>query len=233
MGKIVKKIGVIGSGKTGSFVVNLINDHSQFLLHETFNSKNPPTISKLNECDGIIIFVNEKVLTQIMPIILKANKPVVCGTTGFDYSFYQADIGQTLPWIYASNFSLGIQLIKKLMNDISFASKIFNQVSFNIHEIHHTKKLDAPSGTALSMKKWLNKEVLMTHERVGDVVGFHELILKTDNETIKLSHEAFNREIFAEGALKSLEWIFEHKLTKGLYNFDTLFEKYIFNGDKS
>jgi 4-hydroxy-tetrahydrodipicolinate reductase len=80
-----------------------------------------------------------------------------------------------------------------------------------IYERHHTQKKDAPSGTAAAMQAMLQEktgaEVEITSFREGDVVGMHELVLESENDTIYLCHDAKSRRGFAEGALRGAEWV--------------------------
>lgn len=102
---------------------------------------------------------------------------------------------------------------------------LFEEKTFSLHEVHHTKKLDAPSGTALSMASWVEGTVDISSERTGDVVGLHTLTMKTPREEITISHNALDRSLFAEGAIKAAQMIVDNKMTPGLYNFQEVVEK--------
>ena len=128
-------------------------------------------------------------------------------------------------WVLATNFSLGMNVIRNAIEKISKGSEILKDPTFKIHEVHHIHKKDAPSGTALSWKQWLNKEVEITSEREGDVNGIHELKITTDTEEITLSHNALDRGLFAEGSIWAIEQLIENKnLTNGMYTFGQLFD---------
>ncbi len=107
-----------------------------------------------------------------------------------------------------------------MINTLTKAKNLFSNYSFHIHEVHHTKKLDAPSGTALTWRDWVGENFDISSERTGDVIGDHTLTLKTDNELITLRHEALDRKIFAEGALWACEKV--ASLPSGLHNFQEL-----------
>jgi 4-hydroxy-tetrahydrodipicolinate reductase len=94
----------------------------------------------------------------------------------------------------------------------------------SIHEIHHTKKQDAPSGTALSMESWMDEKCTITSERTGDVIGFHELKFDTGSEKITLTHEALDRKLFADGAIWAAEYLLKNKIP-GLNNFQEIIER--------
>lgn len=226
---MMKTISILGSGKTGHHVIEALKDHHSFKLGEVFNSKNFITLEKLKEVDGLIVFVTAEILGQLIPILIKANKPIVLGTTGFDYKPYEADISlNQSPWIVSSNFSLSVQVLRRLMTIMNQSRSLFPEHNATLHEIHHTHKKDAPSGTAVSMQKWFGENILITSERHGDVVGTHQFEFKTNNETIKISHEAHNRKIFADGAIRAMEMVFQYGIPKGFFRFEDLIDQTVF-----
>ena len=213
------KVALLGAGKTGGEVAKI---HSNTVI---FNSKNKPTLDSLRECDVVITFVPGDVFIDYIPLLMESKLPVVIGATGFvwDKKIVAQIKENELRWVHSHNFSLGMSIIKTLIETISRGSELLEETSFSIHDIHHTKKLDAPSGTALSWKKWLDKPVKITSERTGDVVGYYHLEMQTPNETIKLIHEAKNRGIFARGALWSANQVLNNtNLDYGLTHFNDL-----------
>ena len=215
------KIALIGRGKTGGKVLEIAKDHDV----TTFSSENPITALKLRDFDVAICFIPGEAFLSIVPTLLEANIPLVSGCTGHDWPHH---VSETLKknnqtWVYGTNFSLGMRLINEMINTLSKTPNLFQNYKFDIHEIHHTKKLDAPSGTALSWKEWLNLEADVTSERIGDVVGDHKVTLTTPNEVITLNHQALDRKIFAEGALWTAEYLLKNnKLGPGLFKFEQL-----------
>ena len=137
-----------------------------------------------------------------------------------------------LTWISGSNFSLGMRLIHQMINSIKGGVNLFPSAKINIHEIHHTKKLDGPSGTALSWKEWLgdDKNIHVTYERIGDVVGDHQLTIDAPTETITLRHEAKNRTIFAEGAIWAAKYLDNNNLSSGIHYFEKITNQYFNQG---
>jgi 4-hydroxy-tetrahydrodipicolinate reductase len=142
-------------------------------------------------------------------LTFKLKPKLIIGTTG--HSDIQLDkikeYAKIAPVMYCSNFSDGIQNLIKMIRNLDFTVK-----SIQIKDVHHIHKKDAPSGTAKLLKNELSlvyKEVKIeiNSERTGDVVGYHEIILNGDDETIKLIHNASDRNIFAKGALKMIEKI--------------------------
>lgn len=217
------KISVIGTGKTGSKVVEILGDNLAF----AFDESNPPTLEKLKESDAIIIFVPGDAVADILPVVLESKIPAAWGSTGFSWPDdldEQVKKAQT-KWVLATNFSLGMNIIRNAINTISRGSTILNEPDFKIHEVHHIHKKDAPSGTALSWKEWLAKEVKITSDREGDVNGIHELTVTTGTEEITLRHEALDRGLFAEGAIWAVEQLMSvQKLTNGVFTFGQLFD---------
>lgn len=215
------KIALLGKGKTGSKV--LLNQKHQVIA---FDSKNRPTFEKLETFDAIISFLPGDVFKSYIPLLIETKIPVVTGSTGFEWPENLNDIliDKKISWIYASNFSMGVAVVKQMINKLAAASSMFPNHKCSIHEIHHTKKLDAPSGTALSMESWMNEKCTITSEREGDVIGFHELVFDTGSEKIKLSHEALDRQLFADGAIWAAEFLNTNK-TFGLNNFQEIIER--------
>lgn len=197
------KMAILGKGKTGSELIELLKINKPNVQLTIFDRSNPPNAQKLKGHDVIISFLPGDAFITIMEMLVETKIPLVCGSTGFEWprnlNFKLKD--QKIRWIYSSNFSLGMNLVQQMIFTLNRAQKVFAEYDFTIHEVHHTKKMDAPSGTALSWKKWLNLPCEITHEREGDVIGFHELTLNTPFESIKVTHNAKSRKIFAEGAI--------------------------------
>jgi len=220
------KIAVLGKGKTGSKVIDILNEEK--ISHTIFDSKNILTTEKLLGHDVVICFLAAEPLKDYLPILIDAKIPLVSGTTGFHYSdeLKQKIEKLQLTWIVANNFSLGMNLIKNMIETLGKANKLVSHPEFHIHEIHHTKKLDAPSGTALSWRNWLGLDCEITSERMGDVIGFHEITLKTNTEEIKLTHNALDRKIFAEGAVFAAKKITQQSFNEyGIISFQDLIKK--------
>lgn len=220
------KVAVIGRGKTGQAVIDALPDHE---IHAIYSSQNPVTVSGLQGADIAIVFVDGAVLNQIIDVLLVSGIPVICGTTGYAWP---DNWGERLcqakrTWIWGSNFSLGIQVIRRCIHVLSQAKQMMPDAAYSIHEVHHTQKKDAPSGTAFSMQGWLNQPCEITADREGDVKGYHELTLKTASEEITLSHNALNRQVFAEGALWAARYLVtqQDQLSPGMYEFSDIIDQ--------
>lgn len=219
------KISVIGTGKTGGEVVKLLGDQ---LLY-AFDEDTPPSLEKLKESDVAIIFVPGENAGEIIDTVLDSGVPAVWGTTGYKWP---GDLGERIKvtgtrWILASNFSLGMSLVRRCLNVIGQGSKVLRDPEFHIHEVHHIHKKDAPSGTALSWRKWLGREdSTISSAREGDVKGIHSLHVKTEFESIYLKHEAHERAVFAEGAIWAARYLFNHQdQMPGLYSFESIVDQ--------
>lgn len=215
------KIALLGKGKTGSKVL-------ESKAHQViaFDSKNPPTFEKLETFDAVISFLPGEAFKSYIPLLVETKLPVVTGSTGFEWptNLNETLKSKNISWIYATNFSMGVAVVKQMLNKLSTAKDFFPTHQTSIHEVHHTHKKDAPSGTALSMEQWMHEKCTITSDRTGDVIGFHELTFDTGSEKIKLSHEALDRKLFADGAIWAAEYLFKNK-TPGLNSFQEIIER--------
>lgn len=215
------KIALVGAGKTGNKIVEISDNQNEISI---FNTKNIPTLENLKGHDVIISFLPGPSFVDYMELFIDSKIPLVTGSTGFDWPSRvdQKLKDNNIPWVYASNFSLGMNLVYKMIKVLSKADELFKDFNFSIHEIHHTKKLDAPSGTALSWEEWSNNKANITHERIGDVVGDHKITLDTPFEKIELRHIAKDRKIFAEGALWAANEAVSGQIPNGLNKFSDI-----------
>ena len=217
------KISVIGTGKTGGKVVEMLGGN----LAYAFDESNPPSIEKLQESDVVIIFVPGDAVDDIFPMVLDSGTPAIWGSTGYEWpqNLNEKVKQQQTKWVTATNFSLGMNIVRNAIDVISKGSGILKNPDFSIHEVHHVHKKDAPSGTAISWQEWLGENLEITSAREGDVNGIHELTVQTATEKITLRHEALDRSLFAEGAIWAAEQIVnEQILTNGVVTFGELFD---------
>ncbi len=157
---------------------------------------------------------------------LKNGVPVVSGTTGWlaDYdkaiSLCEEKNGA---FIYASNFSLGVNIFFELNKTLAKMMSNLEQYNVTMEEIHHTKKLDAPSGTAITLAEGVidnntnydswkldesdNKTIPIVAKRIADVPGTHTVNYESEVDTITIEHVAHNRQGFALGAVVAAEWL--------------------------
>jgi len=217
------KTAVIGTGKTGGAVADLLGENAI-----RFDKDNPPEVKALKDADIAIVFVPGSAASEILELLLETKIPAVWGTTGFKWPVNLPDRVKTAGtrWVIGSNFSLGMNLVRKALNMFGDGSGLLRNPEFHIHEVHHIHKQDAPSGTALSWQDWLGKEAAISSAREGDVKGLHELHIKTEYESIYLKHEAHDRKLFAEGAIWTAKYLMENpQIDAGVYHFSSIFDQ--------
>lgn len=217
------KIAVIGTGKTGEKVVEVL---AKGQVVGPFDTSNKPTADKLKEADAAILFVPGSAVEELMVPLMDAGIPAAWGTTGYEWPNDLNDRlkKRDIKWLQASNFSLGMNIVRRCLKVIGHSSSVLADPSFHIHEIHHKHKQDAPSGTAISWEEWLGQEAEITSERKGDIKGIHRLEVKTDTESIRLEHQAHDRKIFAEGAVWAAEQLLSEDIKPGFHKLSTIFD---------
>ncbi len=250
----MKRVGILGAtGRVGlRLIENLKNDKELKIsvLHaiDKFSIPISEEILVTNDIDTLIdnadviidFSLPEGTEELIKKSIDSANpKPIVSGTTGL--SSHQLNLlkvaSQDMPILYATNMSLGIALLNRL---VELSSKVLNDFDVEIVEQHHRYKKDAPSGTALTLAEYVAKardldlnrvrvsgrngdigartkdEIGVMAIRGGDVVGRHTVGFYNDGEFLELNHTATSRDTFAKGAIKSAKWLVNQK--NGLYS---------------
>jgi 4-hydroxy-tetrahydrodipicolinate reductase len=217
------KVAVIGSGKTGGHLLKLL-PASQVI--GPFGRSNLVTAEQLSPADIGILFVPGEAFIEMIPELIQSKKPMVIGATGMEMP---GDLEAKLKtagvaWIHATNFSLGVQLFRQLIKTVNKLQKSLPSFRAELLDIHHTKKLDSPSGTAKSLAKWSEFPVDISARREGDVVGFHEMTLTFPQETIKISHNAHDRALFAQGALDIANLWIKKPLGAGLFSLEQLMD---------
>jgi 4-hydroxy-tetrahydrodipicolinate reductase len=221
------KIGLLGYGKMGKTIEKSAKERKHEIVY--IADKNMEE-GDLEQADIAINFSVPDAAVFNIKKALRLNIPVVCGTTGWLDKFEEITRfceEKNTAFLYASNFSIGVNLFFKL-NDLA-ANLIEPQkqeYKVSMKEIHHVHKLDAPSGTALSLakpllsndyfKEWeLNgtgkKKLNIESTREGDVPGKHIVSYRSKVDEISLKHEAFNRDGFAQGAIIAAEWLADKK----------------------
>jgi 4-hydroxy-tetrahydrodipicolinate reductase len=195
----------------------------------------------LDHCDVVIDFSAPAATQSLLEMVLENPKPLVIATTGF--TVHQQNLldeaSQQMPILYATNMSAGIALLKKLVEQVASTLGDFD---IEIVEQHHRHKVDAPSGTALTLAEFAAKgrgldldqvrisgrdgqigarsrdEIAVMALRGGDIVGRHTVGFYNDGEFIELNHTATSRETFSKGAIRSAKWIVDQE--PGLYSIN-------------
>lgn len=222
------KITLIGYGKMGQTVEKVANELGHEVIHKMDIDDNPMergfSGEWLSQTDVLVDFSFPNAAPTNIRNAVKAKLPIVVGTTGwYDRlenvkGFVESQGGACL---YSSNFSLGVQILFYLARQAGKLFSRFPEFHPFVVEMHHAQKLDAPSGTALTLIKVLEEsyqsEIPVSSVRAGSIPGNHVVGFDSPVDTLTLEHTARNREGFARGALVAAEWIRDRK---GFYNFD-------------
>lgn len=189
----------------------------------------------------IIDFSNHSATGELLRYATSLLVPVVIATTGQTDEEKEIiqQASKTIPIFFSSNMSVGVALLAKMAKQ---AAKAFPAADIEIVEIHHNQKVDAPSGTALTLAENIRqvrsdavvnsgrsgfgkrdkKEIGIHSLRMGNVVGIHEVHICTPTQTLVLKHEAHDRKLFAEGALAAMEFLTGKPA--GLYTMSDMLE---------
>lgn len=225
------KIALLGYGKMGKVIERIAVERGHEII---FKKSRDASFEGLEEAQVAIDFSVPEAAVINISACLKKGVPVVSGTTGW-LEHYPKIISlceeHSGTFIYSSNFSLGVNIFFELNTYLAKIMTQFNQYTTSVDEIHHTQKLDAPSGTAITLAEsiinhsnyssWaLNKisnpdELLIKAERTPEVPGTHTVTYTSTIDTLAIKHEAHNRDGFAMGAVVAAEWILDKK---GVFN---------------
>lgn len=248
------KIGVVGAGgRMGRQLIQAVNNAEGVELGAAFERKGSSLVgsdagelagighlgvtvtddlaSQLNHFDLLIDFTRPEGTLEHIAFCVAHNKKMVIGTTGFDDAGKQAikSASEEISIVFASNYSVGVNLVFKLLEK---AAKVMGDYcDIEVIEAHHRHKVDAPSGTALSMGEHIAKTLgrdLKTHGvfaregitgerkrdeigfatiRAGDVVGEHSVWFADEGERVEIAHKASSRMTFANGAVRAAKWL--------------------------
>ncbi len=249
-------VGIVGStGRVGSLLIDDLESDQEanlsacHVFEQLKKSVPEGTVvtndmkTLLDSCDVVIDFsapvATEALLTQIVEN--GGNKPLVIATTGFNKHQQNLliEASKKVPVLYATNMSLGVAVLNKL---VSLASKALKDFDCEVVEQHHRYKVDAPSGTALTLAEHAARardldldavrvsgrdgqigartkdEIGVMSLRGGDIVGRHTVGLYNDGEFIELHHTATSRNTFSKGAIKAAKWLVNQEA--GLYSIN-------------
>lgn len=205
---------VLGKGKTGSLVAEIAaaRGHSVEALDVSQNAGAAAlTPERLKTVDAVIDFTAPEAAVANITAVLKAGGRIVVGTTGW-YAHLDAlkqlaaSTGGAL--LYGTNFSIGVQKLFQL----TAALAQLEGYTFSIDETHHVTKLDAPSGTAITLRQIIEEKqpgavVEITSHRIADAKGEHIVRAVNDVDTLEVRHDASSRRGFATGAVRAAEWV--------------------------
>ena len=239
-------LAIVGYGAMGKEIEALINEQNakqqNINIKNIFDIHSPINENENYDFDVAIEFSNPAVVLNNVKLLAQKGKNIVIGTTGWHDKIdivqkYAEDYNVGIIW--ASNFSIGMQIFYRIVNE---ASNLINNCELYdafISEIHHKNKKDAPSGTAISLANIIlqnlqsknkilteninrpiqSNELQITSTRGGNIFGEHSIYFDSEADTIKLIHNAKNRKGFAFGAIQAAKYIFNKK---GFYNFENI-----------
>lgn len=217
--KLVSAICSPGSEKQGKDLGEIIGCHSTGIIVES--SVNLEQVVFHTKPDIVVDFSTPLASIRNVRILSKMKVNIVIGTTGFTKTSLKKLFVLTKKYnngiVYAPNITLGVNVLMLLTN---LASNILNNYDFQITEIHHKNKKDAPSGTAVKIAKEIEKGLLssgmdissinipINAVRAGGVIGKHEVMIIGEDDKIEISHESFSRKAFALGAVKAVKFLY-------------------------
>ncbi len=237
-------IALVGYGAMGKELERL-SAQCGCVVTEIFDIKRPLTIDGAvsTNFDVAIDFSVPAAVLENTHVLAQAGKHVIIGTTGWSAqsNAIRAIVEQhNIGAVYSANFSVGVQMFFQIIRLAAELVNRYDEYDVALHELHHRRKLDAPSGTALSLAHILETEIErkssflvdashgqiapdalhLSSTRVGDVPGTHTVYLDSAADTLELTHRARNRSGFAIGALRAARWIASRK---GFYEFSEIF----------
>ncbi|MCR5444788.1 MAG: 4-hydroxy-tetrahydrodipicolinate reductase [Bacteroidales bacterium] len=220
------KIALIGYGKMGHAIEAYALQHGHSVACTI--DKGDPWPERL-EADVAVEFTTPQTAVENIKRCLTLGVPVVCGTTGWYDRFEEVrDLCRQTGghMLTATNFSLGMNMMFALNEHLARLMKN-SSYKVSITETHHVHKLDAPSGTAITLQQQIVeqgnrtvKEVPITSYREGEVPGTHTVVYDSEIDTITLTHEAHSRQGLAQGAVVAAEWLV--KAVPGVYTMKDL-----------
>ncbi|WP_426475002.1 4-hydroxy-tetrahydrodipicolinate reductase [Chryseobacterium balustinum] len=221
------KIALVGYGRMGKIIDEIALKRGHEVVARL---KETPTAENLNNPDVVIEFSLPEVAFDNIKACLENKIPVICGTTGWLERKGEVEklaLENGTAFLYGSNFSLGVNLFFALNEKLADLMKNVDQYSCQLEEIHHVHKLDAPSGTAISLAEGIiknnakfdawkleetkEKQLGIFAIREDEVPGTHSVYYRSEVDEIEIKHKAYNRNGFALGAVVAAEWIKDKK----------------------
>lgn len=228
------KVAVVGAnGRMGQEIAHFLNQQKSAeaclgIVRKGKAENFKKSANQLNEkdfkdIDVIIDFSSLEMMNEVIEFAQKNKISLVSGVTGISSKEEKIlkKASSFIPVLWAPNMSLGIAALVKAMESL----QVIKNFDFQIEEMHHNKKKDSPSGTALFLQKEMEKAVGKKCPdpvaiRGGGIFGVHKVYAMSDNEVICFEHSALNRRLFAEGAVFAALWL--SKKSKGLYRMQDL-----------
>ena len=236
------KIGLIGyQGRMGQAIIRVLQKKNIKTITNGGDVENSDKSKLFQSSDVIIDFSSPDGLLECLQLAVQFHKPLVSGTTPIDQELMKkiTDASKHTRICWSSNMSIGIAIIKKMA---AMCATMLPDYDCEILDKHHNKKKDAPSGTAIAIgqviancrninfdeNKICNRNCIRQQDQIGfasirggNIFGEHDVMFIGENDEITISHKAYNRELFAAGAVKCALKILE-KQTNGFYSVEDL-----------
>ncbi len=220
---------VLGKGKTGSLVAEIAAQRGHTVRALDINENEHAsalTSATLADVDAVIDFTAPEAAVENITAVLSAGSRIVVGTTGW---YAHLDELKALAHktngglLYGTNFSIGVQKLFRLTAELAR----IEGYTFSIDETHHVTKLDAPSGTALTLKQIVQSvqpgvDVPVEAHRIADAKGEHIVKAVSEVDELEIRHNAFSRRGFAIGAVRAAEWL---NGKQGAWEFREIFDQ--------
>lgn len=226
------KIAIIGYGKMGKEIEKIASERGHSVALK-ISSENVTDFNfdNLKEVDVAIEFTNPDLAVNNINVCLASNTPIVVGTTGWysDFDEVRNNVVQNDgSLLHATNCSIGVNLFFKLNKSLAKMMDKHNEYDVKMEETHHTQKLDAPSGTAITLAEgivdnsdskdlWVkgdahaSNQLSVVSHRIENVPGTHQINYTSEIDDIEIKHTAHNRKGFAMGAVIAAEYIVDKK----------------------
>ncbi len=221
------KIALFGYGKMGKTIERVAVERG----HEIVAKIDVDTVNKdISMADVAIDFSIPAEAFNNINICFNKNVPIISGTTGWLDKYAEVVAickKKNGAFIYASNYSLGVNLFFELNKKLSVMMRNFKEYDIHMEETHHTQKLDAPSGTAITLaediiessskNKWTldvtdsKDEIPIVSKRIDNIPGIHSVTYNSLVDEIEIKHTAKSRDGFALGAVVAAEWLHDKK----------------------
>jgi len=236
------KIALIGYGKMGKTIEEIaVKKGHEIVLKIGHGNRIDFKQENIQKADVCIEFSTPDAAFDNVTKCLMAGVPTVCGTTAWLQHLSEVQqlcLKQETAFLYASNFSIGVNLFFKINAYVAELMSRYNNYDVSMEEIHHTQKKDSPSGTAVTLAEgilrhhphktaWVNQEEVQSNElsirskRIDPAPGTHSIIYHSDIDEITITHTAHSRLGFASGALTAAEFLSNKK---GLFTMSDVLE---------
>ena len=222
-----KSVYIFGiSGRMGQEVAKIVEQTSTLELvggYSRSSQSNEPTKSP----DIVIDFSLPETFDDLTGFVKKHSSCLISGTTGINECQKKQliKLGDSTPVFWAVNMSFGVYLMCRLTETLAKYQQFYD---YHVEETHHVHKKDKPSGTALIIEDAAKASTSRLGETVsireGEIFGIHRFIAKSPNESLEVRHEAFNRSLFAQGAVDISMWLYGK--SPGFYTMDDFFQNF-------